>query len=270
MKELNINILAALMVICTTLCIIALMYFTSFERHHTHDWPSEQFHSQEESITKSQITSDSPAQIEGSIVKTRNDTRQNALAYSNSKSLQHYDHKAQIVMAFLAGLGLLLTLGGLYLIGLTLKETREAAKAANATIIVTNKSHDENVSSNKRAQRAYLSYAKAYIRKFEVGSHIEIGAEIKNFGTTPATYYTGIAQFFTDTAPKKAPSGYNRTLRAFTIISPNNTRSPIYKSDFLLTHAMLTNFKIGRLSVSVETMYSFVCNVKNTGAYIRN
>jgi|GEM_PF-5902696 len=126
---------AALVAFVFTACFIGVLHYTSFERHHTHDWPHQ--HANHGSITgyEDNPSTYPPVTItDGSEAPLRAKPTQTNPAHTDDKSLEHYNHKAQVFMAVFAGLGLMIGALGLFFIWRTLGETKKAAIAASRTL----------------------------------------------------------------------------------------------------------------------------------------
>ncbi|MEE9347534.1 MAG: hypothetical protein V3U82_05015 [Robiginitomaculum sp.] len=143
-------------------CFIGVLHYTSFERHHTHDWPSNQ-----------------------------TQTQQSVDAYTSDSSLQHSDHKAQIVMAAAAVLGIFVASFGLFLIGKTLRATNKGTIAMHEAL-------EEAKNASYRELRAYLGVTVT-VEPLKKNKPACITIKILNFGQTPA-YNVGFDWCFTDTS----------------------------------------------------------------------
>lgn len=190
MKELNVNLLAASIVICGTFCLIAVMYFTSFERHHTHNWPSQTSYAEQETSDQNGVTNESSiSPFDRNKPINSAPPSQTNPAYTNQQSLQHYDHKSQIFMAIFTGFGIVVALVGLYMIWRTLIYTGSAATAATETLKVAQKTIEETKIASANSLRAYVG-VKAFNYHFrpmtDGRAAFSASAVIKNFGQTPA------------------------------------------------------------------------------------
>jgi len=135
MGKLNINLIASVFIMCCTLCFIAVLHYTSFERHHTHDWPKEHSKHSQETTNPNKISNGTAVSILNRYESLDGaKPRQSYPAYTDYSSLQKDDHKAQIAMAFFTLIGLLIGGAGLIMIWKTLTATQDAASSAkNAT-----------------------------------------------------------------------------------------------------------------------------------------
>ena len=119
---------ALLIALTFTACFIGVLHYTSFEQNHTHDWPSNQ--------TQAQQTTDNQYDVKGIKPLSPNKSLKSTSAYPNDNSLQRYDHKAQIIMALIAFLGLMVAGVGLYFLRRTVVYTSEAASSTSKALEV--------------------------------------------------------------------------------------------------------------------------------------
>ena len=206
MRKLDINFLAAVIVVSFVMCFIAVLHYTSFERHHTHDWPSNQTQTQQITPNQNYVTNEAPITgTNGVKPLSPAKPRQSTGAYSGNNSLQHYDHKAQIIMAFGTLFGLVVALSGLYLIGKTLRATKVGTTAMQGALIEAKDatkaawkaaSAAQRTLENDRAWVCILDTPHSVVDRFTASygngrtehytNAITFKIRVKNIGKTPA------------------------------------------------------------------------------------
>lgn len=190
MRKIDPNIIAFTLVFCGTMLLIAAMYFASFERHHTHDWPEQQSHSESKTSPENDEVRRSSGLIDPNRPVSDTNNKQYYPAHTNASSLQHYDHKAQILMAVFTAIGLVIGGAGLWMIYRTLIETGSAAVSAKDSLALER--------DNSRLElQPYITLQVKGFKKVPttrtsniLGDRTEFGyivsVEIKNIGKTPA------------------------------------------------------------------------------------
>lgn len=201
--KINYNFLAALIVMTCGFCFIAILHYTSFERHHTHDWPQEQSQATQEARNQQDIPDGALVPDTDRIKPLHSaNPRQSTSAYSSKESLQHYDHKSQILMAIATIIGIVIAIVGLIFLWRTLVATQSAAQYTGETLKIAK----DTLESSKRATRAELQpYLDAVLIKkpsvmigvesdyFEIAINGKI--KITNRGKTPAIHLFGNVGF---------------------------------------------------------------------------
>ena len=198
MQKLDANLLAGLTIISATFLLIATMYFTSFERHHTHDRPHQERHSHQIASPESDVMTGPLVESEGSGAEGQPQETKYYPSYTNSESLEHYNHKAQIFIATFTFLGLVIAAFGLYLISRTLVETRKAAISAEKALEQTRVATTATTQAvqNTRAWVAVLDTPHSIVDEFtsihsdgrkEIFKNaITFTVRVKNVGGSPA------------------------------------------------------------------------------------
>lgn len=106
--------------------------------------------------------------------------------YRYDRQHQIADHKAQVHVRNATFLGLIIGISGLILLSWTLDATKDAAKAAFATLDIAKKTLAETEKANQRGQRAYLGIESVNIESFGESQPIEISIRVQNYGNSPA------------------------------------------------------------------------------------
>ena len=194
MRKLDMNFLAALTAVVFVACFIAVLHYTSFERHHTHDWPQEQSQTNQNGSNENDVVNN-PLITDADRVKPFRPTNssRNGNAYTSKESLQHDDHKAQILMAFFALLGLLIGAWGIYLLAKTMVATEKGAVAMNDALIEAKEATKAAWASVENG-RAWIVHDDVEYTSIDVidgsGQIIRTDLQLvfnwKNYGQTPA------------------------------------------------------------------------------------
>lgn len=127
-------------------------------------------------------------------------------------------------MARYALIGIFLGIFGSYLLLRTLLYTRDAAKAANDTLRVAQRTLSHTRKTNITELRAYVSLTLSRVSSINDGQETEVVVELKNIGSTPAKIIkTHLSAFrrpksFPDNIVFKKPIG-----RSISMAFPNSS-----------------------------------------------
>jgi len=229
--KLNYNFLAAIIVVMCGVCFIAILHYTSFQRHHSHDWPHKHQNSGDVSPHNDNVSSGTSISKFNGIEKFGSaEPSKTKNAYTNGNSLQHYDHKSQVAMAFFTLLGLLVAIGGLILIWRTLVSTQKAAQAAADTLQVARRT--------MKSDRAWV-----YFHKFDTTHHrnfhfaaregdpievfpqaVSVNTRMMNGGRTPAIIVKNFTHGWVGVGepPEDFMTQEGNNANKFYIIGPSN------------------------------------------------
>lgn len=167
-------------------CFIAILYFTSFERHHTHNWPQQESYGESVASQESDMVTSGLSETSRGGPETKSQNEEDYPPYTDREKLQHDDHKAQIFMAGFTFIGLLIGGAGLYLIARTLIETQKASDVAKRGTDAAWRALEIAQDTAEKQLRAYIVIESIEQVRVDYNNPPVFIATMRNTGQTPA------------------------------------------------------------------------------------